>query len=592
MAEAEKTTTNKITKPARNSFEEFLMKSGKVDLNKISKLSIQARESGRSLTQTLLSENLIGEEDMVKLQSEYFHIPYVDLRSHAVPKEILDLMPQSSIANYRFTPFAFDGRVLKVALTDPTDLLALEALEFFAQKKHYIVEIYLTSLSSFKHAVSQSKDISAEVSTALEDIAQREKQYQEKRIKESEKTTKATNIIAEAPISKIVDVVLRHAIEERASDIHIEPGEHDLRVRYRIDGVLQNSLVIPKSVHPAIVSRIKILSNLKIDEQRLPQDGRFHMQMENVSVDFRVSTLPTVNGEKVVLRILDKSSGVPSLKDLGVLGRKLKIIEDNLKKPHGMMLVTGPTGSGKSTTLYSVLNSLNRIGVNIITLEDPVEYYIEGINQSQVKPEIGMTFAAGLRSILRQDPNIIMVGEIRDAETAELAVHSALTGHLVFSTLHTNDAIGALPRLMDMGIDPFLIVASLNVVIAQRLVRKICDNCRKEETLPADIEKQIRETLAGVPEEELLGADISKIRVFHGQGCSTCGNSGYKGRIGIYEVLPVTKTIGEMIVNKEPGPKIEELAHKEGMISMTQDGYVKVVKGITSVEEVMRVTRV
>jgi type IV pilus assembly protein PilB len=257
-----------------------------------------------------------------------------------------------------------------------------------------------------------------------------------------------------------------------------------------------------------------------------------------------------------------------------------------------MLLVTGPTGSGKSTTMYSVLNKLNRVGVNIITLEDPVEYYIEGINQSQVKPEIGMTFAAGLRSILRQDPNIIMVGEIRDAETAELAVHSALTGHLVFSTLHTNDAIGSLPRLMDMGIDPFLIVASLNTVMAQRLVRKICENCRKEEALPQDIEKQIRDTLAGVPEEELLGASMDKIRVFHGQGCSTCGNTGYKGRIGIYEVLPVTRSIGEMILNKEPGSKIEAQAHKEGMISMIQDGYVKVVKGVTSIEEVMRVTRV
>ena len=286
-----------------------MIKSGKVNLDKISKLSIQARESGRSLTQTLLSENLIDEEELAKLQSEYFHIPYTDLRSHTVSKEILDLMPQSSIANYRFSPFAFDGRVLKVALTDPTDLLALEALEFFAQKKHYIVEIYLASMTSFKHAVSQSKDISAEVSVALEDIALREKSYQEKRIKESEKTVKATNIIAEAPISKIVDVVLRHAIEERASDIHIEPGEHDLRVRYRIDGVLQNSLVIPKSVHPAIISRLKMLTNLKIDEHRLPQDGRFKIIRDTQKIScFRVSTIPTFDGEKIVMRLLEEGA--------------------------------------------------------------------------------------------------------------------------------------------------------------------------------------------------------------------------------------------------------------------------------------------
>jgi len=567
------------------------MERGGITRESISKLSITSRQSDESLVEALLNAKLLSEEDLAKFQASYFNLPYVDLRAQIVPKEILTLMPQSSIASYRFVPFAFDGKVLKVALTNPTDLRALEALEFFAQKMRYIVEIYLTSLSGFQHAISQSKDISSEVNVVLDDITKKEKELQEKKVKDSEKVTQIDKVISEAPISKIVDVVIRHAIEQRASDIHIEPGEHDLRVRYRIDGVLENSLVIPRSVHAAIISRIKILSNLKIDEQRLPQDGRFHMQVDKNSVDFRVSTLPTVNGEKVVLRILDKTSGVPTLKDLGIWGSKLVVVEENLKKPHGMMLVTGPTGSGKSTTLYSVLSKLNRVGVNIITLEDPVEYYIEGINQSQVKPEIGMTFASGLRSILRQDPNIIMVGEIRDSETAELAVHSALTGHLVFSTLHTNDAVGSLPRLIDMKIDPFLIVASLNLVVAQRLVRKVCEDCKKRENIIPEIAKEMISQLKAVPKEELSGLDLTTPQMFRGAGCGVCNNSGYKGRLGIFEIMPISKPIQELILQKEGVSKIFAQSQKEGMITMKQDGYIKVLRGATTIEEVMRVTK-
>lgn len=568
-----------------------MLSTGAVDRQAIGKLSIKSRQSDQSLAESLLESKLISEEELAKLQADYFRLPYMDLRSSIVSREILSLMPQNSIANYRLVPFAFDGKVLKVALTNPSDLRALEALEFFAQKKHFIVEIYLASLTGFRHAISQSKDISFEVSSALEDIAKKEKEFQEKRIKDSEKTSEIEKTISEAPISKIVDVIIHHAIEERASDIHIEPGEHDLRIRYRIDGVLRSSLVVPRSVHAAIISRIKILSNLKIDEQRLPQDGRFHMQIDRSSVDFRVSTLPTVNGEKVVLRILDKTSGVPTLKDLGLDGRNLVIVEENLKKPHGMMLVTGPTGSGKSTTLYSVLNKLNRIGVNIVTLEDPVEYYIEGINQSQVKPEIGMTFASGLRSILRQDPNIIMVGEIRDSETAELAVHSALTGHLVFSTLHTNDSVGALPRLIDMQIDPFLIVASLNLVVAQRLVRKICEDCKKRDTLAQEFQDIIKKELASVPKEQITDVDLQKLTAYRGVGCGMCNNTGYRGRVGIFEILPIGKSIQEMILSRLSGTKILEQAIKEGLITMKQDGYLKVLRGATTVEEVLRVTK-
>ena len=577
---------------SKTSFEDFLIGKGMVDRELILKLVARARQSGRPLSEEILGENLIGEEELAKLKAEYFGLPYVDLRQHLVPKEILDLMPESAIANYRFTPFAFDGKVLKIAVTDPTDLRALEALEFFAQKKRYIVEVYITSLSGFRHSVSQHKTISVEVNVALEDIAKRQKELSEKRIKEQEKQPQKEKIISDAPISKIVDVILRHAIDERASDIHIEPGEHDMRVRYRIDGVLKNSLVIPKSVHPAIISRIKILSNLKIDEMRLPQDGRFHLQIEKTSVDFRVSTLPTVSGEKVVLRILDKSSGVPSLAELGIEGRKASVIEDNLKKSHGMFLVTGPTGSGKSTTLYSVLNKLNRIGVNIVTLEDPVEYFIEGINQSQVKPEIGMTFASGLRSILRQDPNIIMVGEIRDAETGELAVHSALTGHLVFSTLHTNDAVGAIPRLIDMGMDSYLLVASLNIVIAQRLVRRICKECKHTAQISSELREEFKKELDGVPKEELEEVNLQQPKIYEGKGCSACAGTGYKGRIGIYEALAATKAIQSLILEKASGNKILETALAEGMVTLKQDGYIKVLRGITTISEIIRVTKI
>jgi type IV pilus assembly protein PilB len=356
--------------------------------------------------------------------------------------------------------------------------------------------------------------------------------------------------------------------------------------------VLHSSLILPKTIHPAVISRVKILSNLKIDEQRLPQDGRFHINLDGKPIDFRVSTFPTVIGEKIVLRILDKSTGAPTLEELGVFGRQLNLVLDSIKKPHGMFLVTGPTGSGKSTTLYSILSMLNKPGVNIVTLEDPVEYFMDGVNQAQIRPEINLTFASGLRSILRQDPNIIMVGEIRDRETAELAVNSALTGHLVFSTLHTNSAIGAIPRLIDMGIEPFLLTASLNLLAAQRLVRKVCDKCRVEQKPAPGITEVIKAELAKVPKEDLEGIDIDKPAVFVGKGCSVCGNSGYKGRIGIYEVVDISKSMQDLINSRTPAVKIQDYAtSKEGMLLMKQDGIIKALKGYTTVEEVIRVTK-
>jgi len=572
-------------------FENFLVEKKFLSAEDLADAKTASTTAHRNLFDYLVTEKFMTEEDLTRARGLFFNLPYIDLHTVTIPKEVIAKVSNDSIVNYKFIPFELSGNVLKVAVTDPTNLAALGALEFLSQKENLKVEIYITSFASFLAVTRKSGNLTTEVSQALQEVQKKEQEYQDKKVTKTEKTVEQS-IVDEAPISKIVDVVLRHAIEGRASDIHIEPTEEDVRVRYRIDGVLHSSLILPKSVHSAIVSRVKILSNLKIDEQRLPQDGRFHINLDGKPIDFRVSTFPTVIGEKVVLRILDKSTGAPTLEELGISGRRLEIVLESIKKPHGMFLITGPTGSGKSTTLYAILSMLNQPGVNIVTLEDPVEYFMDGVNQAQVRPEIGLTFASGLRSILRQDPNIIMVGEIRDRETAELAVNSALTGHLVFSTLHTNSAAGAIPRLMDMSIEPFLLTASLNLVAAQRLVRKICDRCITETKPSESIEQVIRETIAQVKPEELAGVDTKNIKVFVGRGCPVCGNTGYKGRIGIYEVIEVNDKIQDLINERVVAAKIEEYAVKdEGMLLMRQDGVLKALHGLTTVEEVIRATK-
>jgi type IV pilus assembly protein PilB len=572
------------------NFENFLVEKKFLNLEALNKAKGESATAHRNLFDYLVSEKYIGEEELTRARGQFFNLPYVDLRNQTVKKEVVSTVSKDAISNYKFIPFELSGNTLKVAVTDPTNLAALGALEFLSQKQNLKIEIYITSIASFTAMSRKSGNLTTEVTQALKEVEIKEQEDSKKVVKSERPVEQA--LVDEAPISKIVDVVLRHAIEGRASDIHIEPTEDDLRVRYRIDGVLHSSLILPKSVHSAIVSRVKILSNLKIDEQRLPQDGRFHINLDGKPIDFRVSTFPTVIGEKVVLRILDKSTGAPTLEDLGFSGRRLEIVLEAIKKPHGMFLMTGPTGSGKSTTLYGVLSMLNQPGVNIVTLEDPVEYFMDGVNQAQVRPEIGLTFASGLRSILRQDPNIIMVGEIRDRETAELAVNSALTGHLVFSTLHTNSAAGAIPRLMDMGIEPFLLTASLNLVAAQRLVRKICDKCITETKPAPGIAEIIQKEMSTVKPEELKDIDLKNIKVFIGRGCPVCGNTGYKGRVGIYEVISVDQKIQQLINDHTPASKIEEFAVKEeGMLLMRQDGVLKALRGLTTVEEVVRATK-
>lgn len=571
---------------AVKNFEEFLVSHGFVKPEVLAGLKTEAQKSGQNINQLLVNQKILQEEDFAKAQAAFFSIPYVDLRQLQVSSAVLAVIPQDSMNFYRLAPFELTGRVLKVAITDPGNLSALEALEFLGQKQNLQVQLYLASETSVDVIIGKKRNLKRVVGEALKDIETKEVLE----AKPQQKAAEKSSVIEDAPIIKIVDVILSNAIEANASDIHIEPSEKDVRVRYRIDGILHTSLMLPKNINAAVIARIKILSNLKIDESRLPQDGRFHVDVGKKSVDLRVSILPLIYGEKIVMRILDKTGSVPTLDQLGIRGRALTWVQDNIKKTHGIFLITGPTGSGKSTTLYSILSILNTSNVNIVTLEDPVEYFIEGVNQSQINPDIGLTFAAGLRSILRQDPNIVMVGEVRDKETAELAVHAALTGHLVFSTLHTNNAIGAMPRMIDMGIEPFLLVASVNVVAAQRLVRKICANCRKEAELSPLLAEEIKKALVGVPEEYLTGIDKKQLKVFKGQGCEKCGQSGYVGRFGIFEVLPVSQEIQDLILSRTSTHKIYEAAARLGMISMKQDGVVKVLRGETTLDEVIRVT--
>lgn len=568
-------------------FGQFLVNNGFVKPEIVTQLEEQSKQTGMNFNQALLTQKILEEEDLTKAKAAFFNIPYVDLRQVQVTPEVLNLIPQESMNFYNLVPFEFNGRTLKVAITDPTNLSALEALEFFGKKQNWEVQLYLASETSVGVIAGKKRNLKRVVGEALKDIQTKEEVVQKPGKPQEEGKAK---VIEEAPIIKIVDVILANAIEANASDIHIEPSEKDVRVRYRIDGILHTSLMLPKNILSAIVTRIKILSNLKIDESRLPQDGRFHMDAGKKSVDLRVSVLPLIYGEKIVMRILDKSSTAPTLEMLGVRGRALKWIQENIKKTHGIFLITGPTGSGKSTTLYSMLSILNTTSVNIVTLEDPVEYFIPGVNQSQINPDIGLTFAAGLRSILRQDPNIVMVGEVRDKETAELAVQAALTGHLVFSTLHTNNSIGAVPRLIDMGMEPFLLASTINVVMAQRLVRKICPHCRQEVPVPKPLAEEIKSNLLNVPEEYFEGMDRQQIKMFKGQGCDKCGHTGYIGRFGIFEVLPSTNEIQDLVLAKSSAHKIYETASKLGMISMKQDGIIKILRGETTMDEVVRVT--
>jgi len=530
------------------------------------------------------------EIGLVKTRSADLRIPFIDLVGREISVEILKEIPEDAANFYKFIPLNRDKNILEVGMVNPDDLKAKEALRFITRQSGLETKIFIITPTGFKNVLKQYRTLRGEVKKALEELEEELETEGKIRPFQGRAEEIARQIVAEAPITKIVAVILRHAIEGRASDVHIEPIEDNVKVRFRVDGILYTSLILPKDIQLAIVSRIKILSNLKIDETRVPQDGRFHTVVGGKKIDFRVSTFPTMGGEKVVLRILDPSAGLKDFAQLGLQGHNLETLKTNIKQPFGMILVTGPTGSGKTTTLYAILNELNQEGVNIVSLEDPVEYYIQGINQSQIRPEINYTFASGLRHILRQDPDIIMVGEIRDEETANLAIHAALTGHIVLSTLHTNDAIGAIPRLVDMGIGPFLLPSSLNLIIAQRLTRRLCPDCKKEIAVSPQVTRVIKEEIAKLsPELQKNLSAEEPFKTYRPVGCKLCGGKGTKGRVALFEILEMTPQLEEIINKDLSESKIKEEAKRQGMITMKQDGVIKVLQGLISFEEMLRV---
>lgn len=512
-----------------------------------------------------------------------------------VDKKVLGIIPIEMARQYRMATFRKKGNVVDVAMSNPDDINALNSLQFLAEKENINIKIFSASdeiirdlLKGYESADKALKD----VVSFLEE--EKEKTFSEIKSKKTSRLEEE-DVIQDAPVSKLGRVIIDYALEGNASDIHIEPDGDKYRVRYRVDGILRPSLFLPRDVGLAVISHIKILANLKIDEKRKPQDGRFKIKKNKLeSIDFRVSTFPVMNGEKIALRVLNKEDKIFQLNELGIIGSNREILLKKIKKPYGIILITGPTGSGKSTSLYTFLKIINNVGINIVTLEDPVEYSMDGINQSQIKPEIGYTFANGLRSILRQDPNVIMVGEIRDTETAELAIHAALTGHLVFSTLHTNNALGAVPRLVDMGVEPFLISSSLKCLMAQRLVRRICPHCKREVKIPGAITEKIKEELANVSDEEKEKYGVFEkkgYKIYQGKGCEKCDNTGYMGRIAICEVVDIDDKF-KNIISEEKGRELflKKEAERRNLITMKQDGLLKVLAGITTLEEVMRIT--
>lgn len=528
-----------------------------------------ASDLGRSLDDILIFRGFINEETLGKLIAENQGFKYLNIGRIIIPPDILALIPEKLARTYHMIPVEKEGQTLKIAMEDPTNFEALEYAK--RQTGLQITPLYSTG-NDIRRAMSQYKKNLRE-------------QFDEVIAENIKKTTPGADPVKAAedlPIVKILDTILMYAISEQASDVHIETLEKEVIVRLRVDGVLRDILKLPRGIETAIVARIKILSNLKIDEHRVPQDGRYKFVVDDEVVALRISIIPSFYGENVVMRVLRESARPLSLEELGVIGKNLEILRKHILKPHGMILVTGPTGSGKTTTLYSILNMLNAVKQNICTIEDPVEYGISRVSQIQVNSKVGVTFAAGLRALLRHDPNIIMVGEIRDKETAEIAVNSALTGHLVLSTLHTNDAVGAIPRLLDMGVESYLISSTLNVILAQRLVRKICTYCLTEYTPEKVIIDQFSKD---------YGINALEIKYYKGKGCDKCHMSGYSGRIGIYECLEVTNPIREIITKKASSDILAKEAMSEGMITMFQDGINKVSSGLTTIDEVLRVVR-
>lgn len=573
--------------------KKFLLDAELVSEKQFETAMSESKTSGKEVGDVLVSSGLLPEDELSKIKAHLLGIPFINLEREIIPPEILKLIPEPIARVHNIVAFKKDGKKLEVAMLDPDDLRTIE----FIQKTDPSLKILarLTTSAGIKSALTQYQQtleiefgaIVKEETKNIKHIKDEGEVYEGK-----EKLQKAAE---ELPVIKVVDTLLKHAILQRASDVHIEPLEKEVIVRYRIDGLLRVVMTLPATVAPGIVARIKVLSSLKLDEHRLPQDGRFKIETEEFKYSVRVSVLPVYNGEKIVMRLLSEDVKAVSLDGLGLYGRALELVKDNLNRPTGMILITGPTGSGKTTTLYSMMDILNTPDVNISTVEDPIEYRMPRINQTQVNDKIGFTFASGLRVLVRQDPDIIMVGEIRDDETAGLAINAALTGHLVLSTLHTTEAAGAIPRLIDMKAEPFLIASTLNLIIAQRLVRKIYEGKEAYKLSAAELKnfakyanlERILEILRkeGLAKEKDKMSDVNFYRAKPSKDCP----DGYRGRIGIFEILPVTDDIKSLIIKKAATNEIAENAVQHGMYTMIEDGFVKAAKGLTSIEEVLRV---
>lgn len=584
--------------------EQLLLKNDRITEKQLDKIKDEQKQNNRPLQDLVVRNELVSDKELTELYAKYADIPFVEINPKDVTKEVLLTLPEKTARQYNAVVFKIDGDTKYLAMEDPDDIQAAD----FIQKE--IGPKYILHLATKDNILQVVENYREGVAEEIDDVMAVQTE------KEISPEISEDDIAEDSPIAKTVNLLLEYAIRSNASDIHIEPRDEYIQVRYRIDGVLQEVNKLPRNVMAALVSRIKILSNLKIDERRVPQDGRFKISVAGKSYALRVSTLPISEGEKVVMRILDESNKAPTLEELGYWGWSLDKVNAAIAQPYGMILVTGPTGSGKSTSLFSALSLLNKADVNISTVEDPVEYKIKGANQTQVNPVAGMTFINGLRALLRQDPNIIMVGEIRDGETADLAVQAALTGHLVFSTLHTNNAATCLPRLLDMDIEPFLIASTVRVVVGQRLVRRLCKNC-KQDYAPSESEIQTISKVFGFGTQaamqrihdlekaaaaQEIGQDIGEetsstpstiSRLYKPKpgGCDECSRTGYKGRMGIYEVLDNSVNIQKLIVSNATSNDIQIQAIKEGMVTMQIDGFIKALRGQTAVEEILRATR-
>ncbi|HET6622424.1 MAG TPA: GspE/PulE family protein [Candidatus Saccharimonadales bacterium] len=586
--------------------EKLLLGGAKLDQDKLETLKKTSVKNKTSLQETALKNEVVSDKQLTEMYAKEIDVPFITIDAKNLKKEVAAALPERIARQYNAVVFQVDkDGTHHIALSDPDDVQAVDFI------KKYIGDNFKTYIATSDNILSALDAYRGGVSAELDKVieVQEEKDPLEETVAEED-------VAEDSPIAQTVNLLLEYAIRSDASDIHIEPRDDHISVRYRIDGVLQEANKLPKNVHAALVSRIKILSNLKIDERRVPQDGRFKITLGSRQYAFRVSTLPITTGEKIVMRILDEGTRALTLEELGYWGKAKASIKEAIVQPHGMILVTGPTGSGKSTSLFSILSMLNDPGVNISTVEDPVEYKVPGANQTQVNPTAGMTFIAGLRALLRQDPNIIMVGEIRDGETANLGVQAALTGHLVFSTLHTNNAATCLPRLLDMGIEPFLIASTVRAVVGQRLVRRLCSKC-KESYTPEKTEVDQVARLFGLGDEtklktvhqleiqaaeEKIGEDIGKelgstdktiVKLWRPKkgGCDNCHGTGFKGRMGIYEVLANTLDIQKLITANATSNAIQDQAIKDDMVTMQMDGLIKALRGLTSIEEILRATR-